>query len=86
MKDKKYAGVIDFDNYDWGDPYHDFVKVALASKVDSVPFSIGQIDGYFNHEIPEDFCLRRVILFLLLIHPHLIILIFLDGLLLFLKP
>ena len=55
LKDTKYAGVIDFDNYDWGDPYHDFVKVALASRVDSVPFSIGQIDGYFNHEIPEDF-------------------------------
>lgn len=55
LKDKKYAGVIDFDNYDWGDPYHDFVKVPLASRVDSVPFSIGQIDGYFSNKIPEDF-------------------------------
>jgi len=55
LKDKKYAGVIDFNNYDWGDPFHDFVKVALFSREDSIPFSIGQINGYFNHKIKEDF-------------------------------
>lgn len=32
LKDKKYAGVIDFNNYDWGDPFHDFVKVSLFSR------------------------------------------------------
>lgn len=55
LKDKKYVGVIDFDNYDWGDPFHDFVKVALSSRVDSISFSVGQIDGYFDNNIPEDF-------------------------------
>ena len=55
LKDKKYVGVIDFDNYDWGDPFHDFVKVALSSRVDSISFSVGQIDGYFANNIPEDF-------------------------------
>lgn len=55
LKDNKYVGVIDFDSYDWGDPFHDFVKVAFASRVDSVSFSVGQMDGYFDNNIPEDF-------------------------------
>ncbi|MEI4770052.1 aminoglycoside phosphotransferase family protein [Psychrobacillus sp. FJAT-51614] len=55
LKDKKYVGVIDFNNYDWGDPFHDFVKVAMSSRVDSIPFSVGQIHGYFDHQIPEEF-------------------------------
>jgi aminoglycoside phosphotransferase (APT) family kinase protein len=57
VKDKQYAGVIDFDNFDWGDPFHDFVKVALFQREDSVPFSIGQIDGYFKHQVPQEFWL-----------------------------
>jgi aminoglycoside phosphotransferase (APT) family kinase protein len=55
VKDKKFAGVIDFNNYDWGDPLHDFVKVALFQRELSVPFSIGQIEGYCNHNVSEDF-------------------------------
>ena len=55
LKDKSYVGVIDFDNYDWGDPFHDFVKIAFFSRVDSLSFSVGQIDGYFDNHIPEDF-------------------------------
>ncbi|SFI81616.1 MULTISPECIES: aminoglycoside phosphotransferase family protein [unclassified Bacillus (in: firmicutes)] len=55
VKDKKFAGVIDFNNFDWGDPLHDFVKVALFQRERSVPFSIGQIEGYFNNNVPEDF-------------------------------
>jgi aminoglycoside phosphotransferase (APT) family kinase protein len=55
VRDSKYAGVIDFNRCDWGDPIHDFVKVALFSREISVPFSIGQINGYFDHQIPEDF-------------------------------
>ncbi|WP_078380760.1 aminoglycoside phosphotransferase family protein [Sutcliffiella halmapala] len=57
VKDKKYAGVIDFDNFDWGDPLHDFVKVALFQREISVPFSIGQIEGYFDDQVPDDFWL-----------------------------
>jgi aminoglycoside phosphotransferase (APT) family kinase protein len=55
VKDKQYAGVIDFNNFDWGDPLHDFVKVALFQRELSVPFSIGQIEGYFDKNVPEDF-------------------------------
>ncbi|MGM0835716.1 MAG: aminoglycoside phosphotransferase family protein [Bacillota bacterium] len=55
VKNNKYAGVIAFDNFDWGDPLHDFVKVALFQRELSVPFSIGQIKGYFNNDVPEDF-------------------------------
>lgn len=55
MKNKQYVGVIDFDNFDWGDPFHDFVKVALFQREMSIPFSIGQIKGYFNGEIPMEF-------------------------------
>ncbi|MCQ6268651.1 aminoglycoside phosphotransferase family protein [Fictibacillus sp. WQ 8-8] len=55
VKNKQYAGAIDFNRFDWGDPYHDFCKVGLFSKEVSVPFSIGQINGYFENKIPEDF-------------------------------
>lgn len=56
VRDKQYAGVIDFNRYDWGDPYHDFCKVGLFSKEVSVPFSIGQVKGYFeNRKVPEEF-------------------------------
>lgn len=55
VKDKRYAGIIDFNRCDWGDPIHEFVKVALFSKEVSVPFSVGQIKGYYNGDIPENF-------------------------------
>ncbi|KIL44609.1 aminoglycoside phosphotransferase [Jeotgalibacillus soli] len=55
VKDKRYNGVIDFNGYDWGDPNHDIVKIALFRREISIPFSIGQIIGYFNQKIPEDF-------------------------------
>ncbi|KOP71133.1 aminoglycoside phosphotransferase family protein [Cytobacillus solani] len=55
VENRQYAGIIDFNRYDWGDPYHDFLKVGLFSREVSIPFSIGQINGYFNEEIPEDF-------------------------------
>ncbi|MFJ8071816.1 aminoglycoside phosphotransferase family protein [Peribacillus sp. NPDC096447] len=58
VKDKQYAGVIDFNNFDWGDPLHDFVKVALFQRELSVPFSIGQIEGYFDNNVPDDFWLH----------------------------
>jgi len=55
VNDGVYAAVIDFNRYDWGDPYHDFLKIAYFSREVSIPFSIGQIDGYFNKQIPENF-------------------------------
>ncbi|WP_274652755.1 phosphotransferase family protein [Paenibacillus humicola] len=55
VKDGAYAAAIDFNRFDWGDPYHDFLKVAYFSREVSVPFSAGQVDGYFNGSIPGDF-------------------------------
>ncbi|TDG00953.1 aminoglycoside phosphotransferase family protein [Paenibacillus piri] len=52
---RQYAGVIDFNRYDWGDPYHDFLKIAFFSRQVSIPFSIGQIDEYFKGSVPVHF-------------------------------
>lgn len=45
-------GVIDFDRWCWGDPYMDFKCIRRSC---SVPFSRGQITGYFGGSIPADF-------------------------------
>ncbi|QTM98996.1 phosphotransferase [Sediminibacillus dalangtanensis] len=55
LNNGKLAGIIDFDNYDWGDPYHDFVKMGLFQRETSIPFAIGQLEGYFHGKIPDDF-------------------------------
>lgn len=55
VQDKQYVGVIDFNGFDWGDPLHDFVKVALFQREISESFSIGQIQGYYENNIPQDF-------------------------------
>lgn len=58
IQNGSFAGVIDFNRYDWGDPIHDFYKVAHFSRNVSVPFSAGQIDGYFGGCIPNSFWRR----------------------------
>lgn len=55
VQGRSYAGAIDFNRYDWGDPFHDFLKIAYFAREVSVPFSIGQVDGYFNGSPPELF-------------------------------
>jgi aminoglycoside phosphotransferase (APT) family kinase protein len=54
VKDGNLSGVIDFNRYDWGDPYHDFVKVGIFSAEISVPFSIGQIREYHSPLEPDE--------------------------------
>ncbi|WP_370875084.1 aminoglycoside phosphotransferase family protein [Metabacillus malikii] len=54
VKDKKFAGVIDFNRYDWGDPIHEFLKIGIFSRNVSIPFSIGQIKGYFHESEPDE--------------------------------
>lgn len=49
------GGVIDFNRFDWGDPIHDFYKLAHFSRNISVPFSAGQINGYTGGNIPKNF-------------------------------
>ncbi|WP_291758765.1 phosphotransferase family protein [Lysinibacillus sp. UBA5990] len=48
-----FNGIIDFNGYDAGDPYHDFYNLALFSRGHSVPFCVGQINGYFTQP-PDD--------------------------------
>lgn len=45
-------GVIDFGRWCWGDPYMDFQCIRRSC---SAPFSRGQINGYFEGDIPGDF-------------------------------
>ncbi|WP_155590909.1 phosphotransferase family protein [Lysinibacillus cavernae] len=52
-KQRSFNGVIDFNGYDVGDPYHDFYNLALFSRRHSIPFCIGQINGYFS-SAPDD--------------------------------
>lgn len=53
LNNKSFAGVIDFNRYDWGDPIHEYVKVGMFSSEISVPFSLGQIYGYHQGQQPK---------------------------------
>lgn len=48
-------GIIDFNRWDYGDPYEEFHKMVLFSRECSVPFAIGQLEGYFQGEVPDLF-------------------------------
>ena len=48
-------GVIDFNRWEIGDPYEEFYKLQSFGIEHSIPYCIGQIDGYFNNKIPKDF-------------------------------
>lgn len=48
-------GVIDFNRWEVGDPYEEFYKLESFATEISIPYSIGQIDAYFEDEIPDDF-------------------------------
>jgi hypothetical protein len=39
-------GIIDFNRCRWGDMVHGFIKVAYFTRAISIPFSVGQIEGY----------------------------------------
>ncbi len=52
---KKMVGVIDFNRWECGDPYEEFYKVQSFGVDVSIPFSIGQLHGYFDGEPHLDF-------------------------------
>ncbi|GIN58270.1 aminoglycoside phosphotransferase [Lederbergia ruris] len=64
VNNKKFAGVIDFNRYDWGDPIHEFLKIGIFSRKVSIPFSIGQIKGYYNNIEPDEYFWRLYSLYL----------------------
>ncbi|WP_390284712.1 aminoglycoside phosphotransferase family protein [Ureibacillus sp. GCM10028918] len=64
VNNKQFAGVIDFNRFDWGDPIHEFLKIGIFSREVSIPFSIGQIRGYFNNTEPDEYFWRLYSLYL----------------------
>ena len=48
------AGVIDFNRADQGDPAHEFLKLGLFATEISIPYSIGQVQGYFDGREPDE--------------------------------
>ena len=65
-------GIIDFNRHDWGDPVHDFLKTAFFTRAISVPFSVGQIDGYHEGTVPSLFWKRYAVYCALTIVPDLL--------------
>ncbi len=48
-------GVIDFNRWRLGDGYEEFYKLQFFDVEVSIPFAIGQIDGYFDNKPPLKF-------------------------------
>lgn len=48
-------GIIDFNRCDHGDPYDDFYKMQSFSREISIPFCLGQLEGYFGGQPPHSF-------------------------------
>ena len=48
-------GVIDFNRWEIGDPYEEFYKLESFGTGVSIPYCIGQIDAYFDNDVPDEF-------------------------------
>lgn len=55
LTDDMNLGVIDFNRWDVEDPYEEFYKVSYFSANISPYFAKGQIDGYFDYQVPLEF-------------------------------
>ena len=54
-------GVIDFNRWEVGDPYEEFYKLESFGIEVSIPYCIGQIDAYFDDDIPDDFWITNTV-------------------------
>lgn len=54
VHNRAFAGVIDFNRMDWGDPVHEFLKTGFFSSEVSIPFAVGQIKGYHHMNDPGE--------------------------------
>lgn len=52
--DGKTLTIIDFNRFDYGDPWEEFNRIVFCAKA-SPEFATGRIDGYFDGEVPEIF-------------------------------
>ncbi|MFK7773224.1 MAG: aminoglycoside phosphotransferase family protein [Saprospiraceae bacterium] len=51
---QKELAIIDFNRLDFGDPWEEFNRITWTAE-ESVWFANGQINGYFNNNVPPDF-------------------------------
>ena len=54
LNPEKKLAVVDFNRLDFGDPWEEFNRITWSASK-SKTFATGQIDGYFNNEVPNDF-------------------------------
>jgi len=54
MLDKGELVLIDFDRYDFGDPWEEFNRIVFSAEL-SAHFATGQLRGYFGSEPPKGF-------------------------------
>ncbi len=46
--------IVDFDRYDFGDPWEEFNRIVWCAQ-SSPLFATGIVNGYFDHEVPNEF-------------------------------
>lgn len=46
--------IIDFDRYDFGDPWEEFNRIVWCAQK-APPFASGMVDGYFDGDVPLEF-------------------------------
>lgn len=46
--------IIDFDRYDFGDPWEEFNRIVWCAQKAPI-FASGMVDGYFDGQVPEEF-------------------------------
>ena len=46
--------IIDFDRYDYGDPFEEYNRIAFSAQ-SSPHFATGQLNGYFGGDVPLEF-------------------------------
>jgi aminoglycoside phosphotransferase (APT) family kinase protein len=46
--------IIDFDRYDFGDPWEEFNRIVWCAQA-SPRFASGKVNGYFNNDVPQKF-------------------------------
>ena len=72
VREGKLQGVIDFNRCDWGDPVEDFYKVPWFTTAISIPFALGQVEGYLGVASPDRFWERYNLLIALNLHGSLV--------------
>lgn len=54
ISDNNQIGIIDFNRFDYGDPWEEFNRIVWCAEA-STYFASGRINGYFQGDVPEEF-------------------------------